>query len=196
MAFFHSTIIMLYFISFLQESCAKFFEIKSLSSGKYFVIFDNGIFIYDVNFKQLKVLQNFNRILSNSDRIIIKDHIFNEKIYIFGIINNYLYIYDDSKEIIIMNSIDNKLLNYRYYDILPYNTKENKLNFILKSIIFKSQEQNCGYKQKCTYYYYFIILSDYNINYEQNNLKITFLQTQNINADPSIFQEKKISAIF
>ena len=162
MAFLHSTIIILFFISFFQESDAKFFEIKSLSNGNYFVIFHNGLFIYNHNFMQTKVLKNFYPTISNSDRIIIKDHIFQENIYIFCIINNYLYIYDDSKGTLKGITIGNQFLNYKYYDIFPYNTKDKKLNLIFNSIIIFSQQDDCGRFDICPYYY-FIYVNDYNI---------------------------------
>ena len=122
MAFLQPTIIILLFISFFRESDAKFFEIKSLSNGNYFVIFHNGLFIYNHNFMRTKVLKNFYTTISNSDRIIIKDHIFKENIYIFCIINNYLYIYDDSKGKITGITIPNQLSNYYYFiNVNDYN---------------------------------------------------------------------------
>jgi len=194
MAFLHSSIIILLFISFFKEIGSKFFEIKSLSSGNYFVIFHNGLFIYNYNFEQTKVLQRFYQSISDFDRIIIKDHIFKENIYIFCIINNYLYIYDDSKEKIRGITIPNQLSNYKYFDIFPYNTNKNELNFILNSIIIFSQQDDCGRFDICPYYY-FIYVNDYNINYEENEIKATLLQSQSINVDSSLFQKKNVCQI-
>ena len=127
-------------ISFLPKYKAKFLEIKSLKSGNYFVVFDYGFFIYDCNFSLIKSLFNFTSKIVDSDNIIITKHINKEIIYIFCLIKDYLYIYYDYMGKIFQYDInyyveDEELLKYKYYNIIPYNTKEDNLNLIISSTL-------------------------------------------------------------
>ena len=72
------------------------------------------------------------------DNITIIKHVNNENIYIFCLSGSYLYIYDDKTKKIYFNKmtdlVDKENLNYKYYNIIPYNTDNNGLNFIISSI--------------------------------------------------------------
>ena len=54
-----SLIILIYLLSILPKTNSKFIDIKSLNSEKYFVVFDNGLYIYDNNFAKIKRLESF-----------------------------------------------------------------------------------------------------------------------------------------
>ena len=124
-----------YIILYLPIYNSKFIEIKSLSSGKYLVLFDNKISIYNNNFIENKTLETFSNLIRGTDNIIINKHIYNQDIFIFILIKNYLYIYDDKRENFfsfnVANSVKSNYLKYKYYNLLPYNTNNNKLNIVI-----------------------------------------------------------------
>ena len=127
--------LMIHLISLLPKNETKFIEIKSLNSGKYFVVFDNGLFIYNSDFSEIKAFTPIE--INSSERLIIIKHINQENIYIFCLIKNYLYIYDEKNNKFVplqMNElIEKKLIDYKYYNIIPYN-KDNKLKLIISSL--------------------------------------------------------------
>ena len=116
-----SLIILIYLLSILPKTNSKFIDIKSLNSEKYFVVFDNGLYIYDNNFAQIKPLESF-RTFSSNNLFIIK-HIYQGNVYIFCLISNYLYIYDETRDKFssfpINNLIESEHLKYPYYNIIP-----------------------------------------------------------------------------
>jgi len=67
MALFHLSRLILYFAFILFNIESKFIRIESISSEKYFVILDTGIYLFNNNFtNQTKIFSlesNFNNIL-------------------------------------------------------------------------------------------------------------------------------------
>ena len=187
-------------ISFLPKYKAKFLEIKSLKSENYFVVFDNGFFIYDCNFSLIKSLFNFTSKIIDSDNIIITKHINKEIIYIFCLIKDYLYIYNDYMGKIIQHDInsyveDKELLKYKYYIFIPYNTIEGNLNLIISSIKEKIERKYYRRRYYDEYYYYNIYL-DYNINNENDGkLELKMQGIHSFDATYKLFIEKNICHI-
>ena len=126
---------LLYIILYLPLSAAKFIEIKTLSSGKYFIAFHDKFAIYNKDFTPKITFNYQSASIQNTDNIIINKYIFNGNIFIFSLINNYIYVYNDNKEKFFYKNIyyliDNTYLSYEYYNIIPYN-KDGilKLGFI------------------------------------------------------------------
>ena len=155
---------LLFIFLFLQLYTSKFIDIKNLSSGKYLIVFDDKIKIYDSNFKEKKSFkyEGGNTNQNQNNNIIITKHIYSENIYIFCLIKNYIYLYDDKNEKFyskkINDLIDYEYLNYEYFNIIPYNTSDNKMGLVLSTIKKNKYERNFGYYYRY-YYYYF----DYNI---------------------------------
>ena len=50
--------LIIYLISLLPKNETKFIEIKSLNSGNYFMVFDNGFFIYKSDFIEFEALKS------------------------------------------------------------------------------------------------------------------------------------------
>ena len=195
MATFILTILTLFLLTFLPKSETKFIEIKSISSENYLVVFDTGFFIYDNNLTSIKSLFNFTSSIVDLDNIIITKHIYKTNIYIFCLIQNYIYIYDDSKRKIFNYDIkslveDEEFINYKYGNIIPYNTEKDKMNLILSSL---KNKQNWCYK-KCHYDY---IYMDYNIKLGEENLDIILnnTKTQQFIFSANLLENKNICHI-
>ena len=154
----------------------KYMNIKSLKYDKYFLVYDTNIYIWDYNNENPKSILNFKSI-EPADNIIIIKHIYNKNIYIFCLIRDYLHIYVEQKNQIFNFSIsqflEGELLYYKYYNIIPYNTKNNKLNFIVSSLKEEIKEENCILLWWCDEIpYYYNTYLDYNIYFNNNqNLK-------------------------
>ena len=163
---FYSLEIILFLIILLSKYETKFIDIKSLSFG-YFAVFDDALIIYDSNFT-VQYFLNYKSEIVSWDNITIIRHIYNENIYIFCLIGNYLYIYDDKNEKIvdidINEIIDKELLNYRYYKIIPYNTYNNDLNLIITTIKEEKITEKIGRNHYDYLYYYYNYYLDFNIN--------------------------------
>ena len=188
-------------ISFLPKYKAKFIEIKSLKSENYFVVFDYGFSIYDHNLSLVKSLFNFTKKIYDTDNIIITKHINKENIYIFCLIKDYLYIYDDYKEKIAKYDInsyveDKELLKYKYYNIIPYNSEQKHLKLIISSIKVEIERVNYSKNRYYEDYYYYNKYLDYNINYGNDDRLILEKQgIKSFDAYNKLLEEKNICHI-
>ena len=152
--------LMIHLISLLPKNEIKFIEIKSLNSGKYFVVFDNGLFIYNSDFSESNNLKSIE--IDSSERLIIIKHINQENVYIFCLINKYLYIYDEKNNKIVSFQIDKliekELIDYQYYNIIPYN-RDNKLKLIISSLKTEKKKENFFLFCWCWNYKYYYFLN-------------------------------------
>ena len=198
-----SLIILIYLLSILPKTNSKFIDIKSLNSEKYFVVFDNGLYIYDNNFAKIKRLESF-RTFSSNNLFIIK-HIYQRNVYIICLISNYLYIYDETRDkfsFFQMNDIIGyELLKYSYYNIIPYNNNNNKLNLIISSIKEELKVERCewykyfiGCKDKC-YYVYYNIYKDYNFYYNRYGLTYNSEKAKQFEVPSGLLRQKNICHI-
>ena len=198
-----SLIILIYLLSILPKTNSKFIDIKSLNSEKYFVVFDNGLYIYDNNFAQIKPLESF-RTFSSNNLFIIK-HIYQGNVYIFCLISNYLYIYDETRDKFssfpINNLIESEHLKYPYYNIIPYNN-DNKLNLIISSIKEEMKVEKCKWKkyfvgcEDIFYYVYYNVYKDYNFYYKNENKLIYQLKdTKQFDVPSGLLRLKNICHI-
>ena len=122
-------------ISFFNvEIDNKLLNIKGISSsGEYFVILDNGIYIYDYNITQCLKFHSFSN--NNNDKASISEFISNDKNYIAFLINYYLYIYNASNyEINHFYLGDLPEDEYESYDAILYDVQNNNFFFIISLI--------------------------------------------------------------
>ena len=181
------------FINFVTEvNGAKFQKIKKLSSsGDYFVILDNGLFIYNSNFTENLTIYSFNdiqKISNNEDSInvIISELKNNDDIYIICLVKKYLYLYDDSNKKIYNYYLSDLSSKSDYcqsgviYNLMPYNIQNNQLYFIISLI----NEQFAANK---------IIFLYYNYNYLENTINI---KEQSYKGTEALFRLSTISPYY
>ena len=149
-----------------------FIEIKKISlNDNYFVVLNLGLYIYSSDLFQCSLIESFNSSIykSNEDKIIIKELKEKNIYYIFCLVNEYLYIFNENNN----NSFSYKLdiidTFYKniYYDILPYKNDNKKITFIIpmKKNSFKLY----------FYFYDFCLGEDINnVNYTSFDLYINY----------------------
>ena len=163
-------------ISFFNvEIDNKLLNIQRISSsGEYFVILDNGIYIYDYNITQCLKFHSFSN--NNNDKASISEFISNDKNYIAFLINYYLYIYNSSNyEISYFYLKDLPEDKYESYDVILYDVQDNNFFFIISLI-----QSNLLSTKNIKYLYY----------------KINYYSSKVINENSKKFEDgKKISEI-
>lgn len=124
--FFSSILISLFILfSLFQKSIseklmdAKFPNAKVLPSGKYFILVDNGIYIYNSNFSMYKTIVNFSNdeIMDEKEYAQTKITEFkdNNKFYIICLVKlRFLYIFESQEEYFCKRelNIDKKIQSY------------------------------------------------------------------------------------
>ena len=152
----------------------SFIDMKKLSHNDYyFVILDTGLYLYDSMIKNCSLIYQFNNNEICTDNIeknkINITELYNEqKAYIFCLINEYLFIF---------NEYNYKLLNYsikeiaafnngEYYNLMPYNIENNNISFI---IAFNNDTNYL------LFYFY-----NFNLNEEINEPKVIIFNNMNI----------------
>ena len=127
----------------------RFPNAKLLPSGKYFILVDNGIYIYNSNFSLNKTITNFSddECIDGTDynKAIItefKDD-YNNNFYIICLVKvQFLYIFESQKYILyksIINGIDE---NRKYINLIPLKVEYPNFHFIISFI-----SQNTSYYQ-------------------------------------------------
>ena len=128
-----------YILILIKVSFAgEFIDLKKLSSSNsYFIILDTGLYIYDFNnILDCCLIHQFNINEYREDTnnsILLSELNYIYKAYIFCLVNENLFIY---------NEYTNKLLNYNikeivnfydddYYNIMPYKLEDNNISFII-----------------------------------------------------------------
>ena len=122
-----------------------FLKIKALSSGEYFVIFENNINIYNSKFSNCSTIFFFNNskinpTLNDLNNITISEYNKNgEILYILCLIKEYLLIYDYNNknitnhllpELSLYSKDDNNELHY--YNFIPYDSQyDNNIHFLI-----------------------------------------------------------------
>ena len=177
MASIYLATLILYLIYPLPQYNGKTLEIESFGSQKYFVIFDSGISTYNEDFNLIK---NYAITIKCSDKIILRKHIYKENIYIFILINNHLYIYDNNNEIIYNTEINNNNKKYSIWNIIPYN-EDGKLNLVVDLMKEVSYWDSYGYNYH-QYYYTFNIIN--------KNLDYLYDKTYSFNSNFKLLKEK------
>jgi hypothetical protein len=118
----------------------RFPNVKILPSGKYFILVDNGIYIYNSNFSLNKSITNFSNdeCLNEEDynKAIItefKDDN-NNNFYIICLVKaQFLYIFESQKEIL-YKSIINIDKTRNYYNLIPLKMEYPNFHYIISFI--------------------------------------------------------------
>ena len=188
-------ILIIFLISLPSTKETKFIEIKSLKSGKYFIVFDTNLFIYNKHLKLENTLTGF-KMNSSSNLIIIK-HIFQENTYIFCLINDYIYLYNENENKLLSfkmkDLIGSELLDYEYINIIPYNDN-NKLKLIISSLKEELKAEKCFWFIGCWdyNYYYYNVYKYFEFNYNNWKKKWEFqFQKSEIFSIPSLLLDEK-----
>ena len=142
MATFNSNIIGKFFlihlyillISLKVTFTGEFIGLKKLSlCDDYFVILDSGLYLYDINGLNLVTIYEFkNEYQSSNNKINLTELHYNENAYIFCLINEYLFIYNESSYQIYNFEIERiKTLSSNYYNLIPYKIENNIVRFFI-----------------------------------------------------------------
>ena len=129
-------IIELYYIliSIKVSLAGVYIDMKKISLyDSYFIILDSGLYLYDFNTLDYISIYEFSNELGEANNIINITELYSwNKAYIFCLINEYLFIY---------NEYTYKIMNYRineivpfndyYYNIMPYKIENNNISFII-----------------------------------------------------------------
>ena len=177
--FFSSILISLFILFVLfQKSIsetimnARFPNVKLLPSGKYFILVNNGIYIYNSNFTLNKIISNFSNseIMNEADynkTIITEFKDDNNNFYIICLVNvKFLYIFESQSEILYKSQIS-IIRSSKYYNLIPLKMKNpNLLHYIISYIYFSFDS------------YYTINLFHYSYNISKENQYDSILITK------------------
>ena len=110
-------------------------RIKQLPSGEYFIILDNGIFIYNKNFSYNNSIYNF----SNSEKInsfdddkktTISEFKNNDYFYILCLIKDNLYLFNFNRRTIKKYFLASYLTG-SFYNLIPYKNADSSEIYIV-----------------------------------------------------------------
>ena len=119
----------------------RFPNAKLLPSGKYFILVDNGIYIYNSNFSLNKTIANFfnNECMDEEDynKAIItefKDD-YNNNFYIICLVKvQFLYIFESQKYILYKRIINDINKSRKYINLIPLKMDYPNFHFIISFI--------------------------------------------------------------
>ena len=193
-SYFFSSILIPLFILFclFQKSIserimdARFPNVKVLPSGKYFILVDNGVYIYYSNFSLYKKISNFssseNMNENDYNKTIItefKDE--NNNFYIICLFKfKFLYIFESQREILYNWEINIKDSG-KYYNLIPL--KMEYPNFLHYIISFISKPSS----------YYRINLFQYKFNLSLEHQNNTYVRKREFGNYTEIVSEYYIS---
>ena len=130
-------IIFLFYIilSLKLVSAGEFIDLKKLNTyNAYFVVLDTGLYLYDINFFDCAIIISFNDTIyrSTNNKINLTEMKNDEYSYIFCMINEYLFIFNES---------NNKTISYKvgdidvsknyYYNLMPYKYENDNISFFI-----------------------------------------------------------------
>lgn len=81
-----------------KENQKEYPKVKQLISGEYLLILNDGIYIYDKDFLNIKKNSNFNsdqRYYNDDDfnKIVISEFIDNNDYFVLCLVKNYIYLF-------------------------------------------------------------------------------------------------------
>ena len=124
----------------------KFAKVLNISHNEYFIILNNGIYIYDNNFQEKSKIFEFKgeQIVEDekdNEKTAISDLKENINYYILCLVKNYLYLYDNNTKNVTQFNLNEKINGY-YYNLIPYKLVNNTLEFIIAYISISSYRLN------------------------------------------------------
>ena len=123
-------------IFFNNAKCEDIFKdiIKLSLYEKYFVVLNNGLYLYNYNLLICANIISFDSssILNSNDKIITTKLVDENNFYILCLINRLLYIFNEQTNKTISYQINNDdMSNDNYYNLLPYKIQNNILDIII-----------------------------------------------------------------
>ena len=185
--FYHnSTLFLLYFciiisFEFLIEPVNKAYpKLKILPNGNYFVLLEDGIYIYNNDFSNktlIKKLNNDEYITdeTESNKTVLSEIHNNTNDYILFLLRKNIYLFVNKKEVIIKYDFSGKDLTGEYYNLIPYKLDNN---FIYYIIIFSNKIKKTilgvPYNVDClTFFHYKInLISNENMMIKKNSSEL------------------------
>ena len=132
-----------------QNNTKKFHKLIKLTSGKFFTIFDSGIYLYDSNFticKTLYIFEENEKIISKEDSIntLISEIANIDVYYVIALAKKYLYIYNCTSNSLIryfLNKLndDNSKREGVNYNLIPYEINNIYIKFIISHLCDKDR---------------------------------------------------------
>ena len=155
-------------------------RIKNLPSGDYFVILQNGIFIYNNSFSYNKTIYNFeySEKINNFDddkKTTISEFKNNGYFYILCLIKDNLYLFNFNLTTIKKYFLDS-VLTGSFYNLIPYQNDDSSeiFNIVISFISSKKEKiflyEKWGKKYYGEYTSYFLNFYNYKINPKNNYL--------------------------
>ena len=124
-----------------QNNENKFQKLIKLPSEEFFIIFENGIYIYNSNFttcKPLYFFQDTEKIMNSEDSIntLISEIKNGNEHYVISLAKKYLYIYNFTKNNLIryqLSQLNTKKYNQKgvNYNLIPYEIDNFHIKFII-----------------------------------------------------------------
>ena len=133
-------------ISLKDTFTGEFIDLKKLSlCDGYFVILDSGLYLYNINALNLSFVLIYEfkgQYKDSNNNINLTELHYNHKAYIFCLINEYLFIYNEGSYQLFNFEIEpTKTLSSNYYNLIPYKIENNITSFF---IVF-NEEKKIGY---------------------------------------------------
>ena len=124
-------IILLYFIFFSlsgntkEESKRRYPKMIDLPNNKFLFVIVDGIYIFESNLLDNNKIYNFKgqQIIDNIEDInktTLSDITYDSNLYVFCLVKDYLYLFDNNKKKIIKELDLNTYLNGKLYSLNPF----------------------------------------------------------------------------
>ena len=127
-------IFILIIISIKAIFAGEFIDLLKLSlNDNYFVVLDTGFYLYNFNTFNCSLIHKFECKHNNiNDTINLIELYYENKAYIFCLVNEYLFILDEYTYQL-FHYIINEIYNFNdgYYNIMPYKIENNNISFII-----------------------------------------------------------------
>ena len=148
----------------------------TLSDSSYFVILDTGLYLYELSdLKFFKIFEFDNELKETKKTINIAELYNGYNAYIFCLVNEYLFIFNEYTKNIYYRKINEieEFINY-YYNILPYKAENKNISFL---IVFNNDTNNLYF-----YFYNFKVDEDINkpilIKFSEMNIQNKMIRCQ------------------
>ena len=147
-------------------------KLKQLPSGKYLVIMNKGIYIYNYNFTYEKTLLEFksSEIIYSEDennKTSLAEYNYNNTVYILYLVKTYLFLFDYQKTKIYKKNLKN-YISGSFFNVIPYLLENNNLHFIIVSS--KLKLERCDFASY--YYLYYLIFYHFYIEIKSNDYSL------------------------
>ena len=163
----HILIILAFFV---KKTCLQappnnniFLKAVKLPSGEFFIVLNNGIYIYESNFTIYKCIYPFgdNEMIDGESNILIEEIEDNNNVYTLTLIDgNNLYIFNYNNDKVSRQELNiNKIA--KFYNLLPYEVNQSVVQCAICFISLYSE----------VYYFNFL---NYEINLLYNSISKTF----------------------